>query len=125
MSNDWVKVGAEVASVCFGQHKSVVRSKIDRIGKVWLFLENGEKFHILGLDRAEGPVVGGRTYRLFPTDHPRVREIELDIQVKRVMQEASKAAAAFVDDPSVENAERAVLALIPFTKWHLVDTINS
>ena len=122
---DWIKVGADVASVGSGQHKSVTYSKIDRIGKMWLFLENGEKFHVLGLDRAEGPLVGGRTFRLFPADHPRVKEVELDIKVKRVMREASKAAAEFVADPSVPNAEKAVLALLPFTKWDLVDTINS
>lgn len=125
MTEEWVKVGAEVASIGTGQHKSVTYSKINRIGKMWLFLDNGEKFHNLGLDRAEGPLVGGRTYRLFPADHPRVREVELDIQVKRVMKDAAKAASEFVADPTVANAEKAVLALLPFTKWDLVDTINS
>lgn len=121
MAEEWVKVGAEVASVRTGQHKLVTYSKIDRIGKMWLFLENGEKFHVLGLDRAEGPLVGGSIYRLFPADHPRVKETELDIQVKRVMKDAAKAAQAFVDDPTVANAESAVIALIPFTKWTLTD----
>jgi hypothetical protein len=116
---EWIKVGAEVASVCGGQHKSVTFSKIARIGKRWLFLENGEKFHTLGLDRGEGPVIGGRTYRLYPADHPKVREVQMDLEIRSIMRQAIKAAQEFTERPTTQNAEKAVLALLPFTPFLL------
>ncbi len=119
MIEDWIKPGTEVVSVRMGQHKMATHSKINRVGKAWIILDNEERFHILGLDRGEGPVVGGQTYRLFKADDPRVREIELDIEVRRVMKNASDACKAFVDDPSVKNAERVVLACLPYTPFVL------
>lgn len=119
MTEEWVAPGVEVASVRMGQHKTVTYTKIARIGKMWVMLESGERFHKLGMDRGEGPVVGGQTYRLFQASDPRVREIELDIEVQRVMKSASDACKAFVADPSVENAERVVLACLPYTPFVL------
>ena len=119
MTDDWVKPGAEVVSVRLGQHKAMTRSKIARIGKAWIILENDERFHKLGLDRAEGPITGGQTYRLYHADDPHVKTIELDIEVQKIMKNATDACKAFVADSSVQNAERVVLACLPYTDFLL------
>lgn len=119
MTDEWVKPGAEVVSVRMGQNKAMTRTTIARVGKMWIMLENGEKFHKLGLDRGEGPVVGGQTYRLYHASDPKVKTIELDIEVQKIMKNASDACKAFVADPSVENAERVVLACLPYTPFVL------
>lgn len=112
---DWIEVGAEVASVARGQHRKVTFSRISRIGKRWLILENGEKFHILGLDRQEGGLVGGVTYRLYQPGNPIVQNVLLDIEARSTMRAALKAAEDFVANPSPENAEVTIKALLPFT----------
>lgn len=117
---DWVQVGAEVASVRLGQRKSVTFSKINRIGKAWLFLDNGEKFHKLGLDRQEGGNIGGTSYRLFPADSSKVQEYLLDIEVKKIMESSVRLAEKFAKDPDVEIATSLVEALIHFTPYKLV-----
>lgn len=116
---DWVKVGAEVASIGFGQRKTLTYSKINRIGRAWIFLDNGEKFHLLGLDRAEGRGYGSQTFKLFPADHPRVLDTEYELQAKGIMSDALKKAKTFVEKPTTENAEAAVLAMLPFTNYVL------
>lgn len=116
---EWVKIGAEVASVRKGQNKRVTFSKINRIGARWLFLDNGEKFHTLGLDRREGGTIGGTEYKLYPADHEVVKSIQMDLEVRKIMQEAVKTAQTFVDRPTTENAEKTVLALLPFTQFLL------
>lgn len=116
---DWVKVGAEVASVRLGQRKSVTFSKINRIGKTWLFLDNGEKFHKLGLDRKEGGNIGGTLYRLYPANSDKVKEYQLDIEVKKIMESSVKLAEKFAKDPDVGTATTLVEALIHFTPYRL------
>lgn len=116
---EWVRPGTEVVSAGLGQRKSLTHSKIDRVGKMWIILENGEKFHKLGLDRAEGPVVGGQSFRLYKSDDPQVEKLVLDLEVQKVMKNASDACKAFVADPSVENAKRVVLACLPYTDYVL------
>ena len=130
MSNEdeiknWVKPGTEVASVRLGQNKEVTYSKIDRVGKAWLFLEDGQKFHKLGLDRREGGVVGGTNYRLYKADDPVLHEHELDVGVKRVMSTATKAAKEFAENPTVEGATKVVEALILFTPYEITLSDNS
>lgn len=122
---DWVKKGTEVASVATGQLNRVEFSKINRVGKRWLFLDNGEQFHVLALDRQEG-VAGARTlYKLYQADDPAVAAAKLNVEVRRVMQEASKAAEEFIKDPSVLNAKKAIVALLPYTSWALTDDLDS
>lgn len=121
---DWVKVGAEVASVGFGQRKSVTFSRINRIGRMWLFLDNGEKFHILGLDRSEGKY-GGQIFKLFPPDHPRVLDVKYELEAKKIMGDAIRLAKKFVESPNTSNAEQVVLALLPFTTFQLADQTDT
>ena len=115
----WVKPGTKVASVRLGQRKEVVYSKIDRIGKVWLFLENGQRFHKLGLDRQEGGAIGGARYRLYRANDPNVQEHQMDIDIKKIMTTATKLAEEFYKEPSVEAATGLVEALIHFTPYEL------
>lgn len=118
----WVVVGADVASIRFGQQKSITYSKISRVGKAFLTLENGEKFHVLGLDRQEGPNIGGSFYKLFPANSERVQQISEDMEIKKIMKSAAKNAEKFVKDPTVPGAEETILALLPFTRWDIFDT---
>ena len=119
-TQDWVKPGTEVASVRFGQNKFVTYSKINRVGKVWLFLDDGQKFHKLGLDRKEGGTIGGTVYRLYKADDPVLAEHELDVGVKKVLTTATKLAKEFVENPTIEGATHVVEALILFTRYELV-----
>ena len=121
---DWVKPGTEVASVRLGQNKFVTYSKIDRVGKAWLFLEDGQKFHKLGLDRREGGAIGGTIYKLYKADDPILVEHELDVGVKKVMSTATKIAKEFAENPTVEGATQVVEALILFTPYELVPRKN-
>lgn len=125
MTEAWVKKGTEVASVATGQLNRVEFSKINRVGKRWLFLDNGEQFHVLALDRQEG-VAGARTlYKLYKADDPAVAAAKINVEVRRVMHEASKAAEEFIKDPSVMNAKKAIVALLPYTSWALTDDLDS
>lgn len=121
----WICKGTEVASVRLGQNRLVTYSKIDRVGKRYLFLENGEKFHALGLDRQVGGLVGGTNYRLYKADDPLLAEIELDIAVKKTMNAAATLATEFSTNPTVGLAEDLVQLLIPFTRWELKDYENN
>lgn len=118
---DWVKKGTEVASVATGQLNRVEFSKINRVGKRWLFLDNGEQFHVLALDRQEG-VAGARTlYKLYQANDPRIIEFQTELEIKKIMREAVQTASEFSKNPTVENAKRTIVALLPYTEWSLSD----
>jgi len=114
----WLTVGAKAYNLYRGSwnYVSLTPVKVEKITKSRVTLSNGKVFYLrkygkelkeLGTDYYNSP-------ELIPVDDPRVLETKKEIRKRNVEIAARNAAESFYRDKGVDNARKAIAALMDY-----------